>query len=144
MKRPVLLRLIPQGSGIKDSTLDHQKAWEASVQVQHRLIIRHPLQAAVLVVDDHGEIRLPAFTSDDRHTAEVDYINTAVHQRFGLLTTVLRSLSHSEAYDEVVVRVHELETHGDGALWSHTLRWYGRAELLSLPCIRDQSELVIS
>jgi aminoglycoside phosphotransferase (APT) family kinase protein len=102
------------------------------VQVQHRLIIRHPLQAAVLVIHERGEIRLPAFISDDRHTAEVDYINAAVRQRFGLLTTVLRSLSHFEALDEVVVRVHELETHGDGALWSQTIRWYGRAQLLSL------------
>jgi hypothetical protein len=62
------------------------------MQVQHRLIIRHPRQAAVLVVDDNGKARLPAFTSDDHHTAEVDYINAAVHEQFGLLTTVLRSL----------------------------------------------------
>jgi aminoglycoside phosphotransferase (APT) family kinase protein len=111
------------------------------VQVQHRLIIRHPLQAAVLVVDEGGETRLPAFISDDRHTAEVDYINAAMRQRFGLLTTVLRSLSHSEAHNEVVVRVHEIETHGDGALWSHTLRWYGRAELLSLPDAEERAAI---
>jgi Phosphotransferase enzyme family len=109
------------------------------MQVQHRLIIRHPLQAAVLVVDDHGEMRLPVFTSDDRHTAEVDHINAAVRQRFGLLTTVLRSLSHSEPQGEVVIRVHELETHGVSALQSDAMRWCGRAKLLSLSDGEDRA-----
>jgi hypothetical protein len=99
------------------------------MQVQHQLIIRHPWQAAILVVEDHGEVRLPAFTADDRHTAEVDSINATVHARFGLLTTVLRSLRHSVPHGEVVVRIHELETHGGSALQSHTLRWCGHAEL---------------
>jgi len=103
------------------------------VQVQHRLIIRHPLQAAILIVDAHGEARLPAFTFNDRHTAEVDYINAAVRERFGLITTVLRSLHHSDPRGNVVVRVHELETHGDSTLRSHMLRWYAHTELRSLP-----------
>ena len=103
------------------------------MQVQHRLIIRHPWQRAILLVNDHGEARLPAFTSDDRHTAEVDYINAAVQARFGLLTTVLRSLRHSMPQGDVVVRMHELETHGDSALRSKVLRWYGPVDLLPLP-----------
>jgi aminoglycoside phosphotransferase (APT) family kinase protein len=102
------------------------------VQVQHWLIIRHPLQTAILLINDNGEARLPAFTSDDRHTAEVEYINAAVRARFGLLTTVLRSLHHSAPHGDVVVRVHELETHGDSALRSHMRRWYEHTELLSL------------
>jgi Phosphotransferase enzyme family len=111
------------------------------MQMEHRLIIRHPRRIAILVVDDHGQLRLPAFTSDDRHTADVDYINAAARERFGLLTTVLRSQSHSEPHDEVVVRVHELETHGDSTLRSHTLRWYGRAELLSLSDREDRAAI---
>ena len=103
------------------------------MQVQHRLIIRHPLQAAILLIHDNGEARLPVFTSDDRHTAEVDYINAAVHTRFGLLTTVLRSLHHSAPHGDIVVRVHELETHGDSVPQSHMLQWYGHTEILSLP-----------
>jgi hypothetical protein len=113
------------------------------MQVQHRLIIRHPLQAAILVVDDHGEARLPAFASDDHHTAEVDYINATVHTQFGLLTTVLRSLHHGDPHGDIVVRVHELETHGSSALRSHTLRWCGRAELLSLAGGEDQAAITI-
>jgi aminoglycoside phosphotransferase (APT) family kinase protein len=111
------------------------------MQVQHRLIIRHPLQTAILVVDGQGETRLPAFTSDDRHTAEVDYINAAVRERFGLLTTVLRSQSHSEGHDEMVVRVHELETHGDSTLRSHTSRWWGWGRLLSLSDGEDRAAI---
>jgi aminoglycoside phosphotransferase (APT) family kinase protein len=103
------------------------------MRVQHRLIIRHPLQAAILVVHDNGGVQLPAFIAAERHTAEVDYINAAVLERFGLLTTVLRSLSHSDPRGDGVVRVYELETHGDSALGSHTLRWCGRTELRSLP-----------
>jgi aminoglycoside phosphotransferase len=111
------------------------------MQVQHRLLIRHPLQPTILVVDDHGDVRLPVFTSDDHHTAEVDYINAAVHKQFGLLTTVLQSLYHSARRGDVVVRVHELETHGSSALSSHLLRWCGHAELLSLPDVEDQAAI---
>jgi hypothetical protein len=111
------------------------------MQVQHRLIIRHPLQPAILVVNDNGEVRLPAFTSDDHHTAEVDYINAAVQEQFRLLTTVLRSLHHSALLGNVVVRVHELETHGSSALRSPMLRWCGHAELLSLPDGEDQAAI---
>jgi Phosphotransferase enzyme family len=113
------------------------------MQVHHRLIIRHPLQTAILVVDDHGETRLPAFTSDDHHTAEVDYINAAVQEQFGLLTTVLRSLHHSAPLGDVVVRVHELETHGSSALRSNMVRWYRHAELRALADGEDQAALAI-
>jgi len=101
------------------------------MQMLHRLIIRHPQQAAILVVGEHGEARLPSFTSDDRHTAEVDYINATARERFGLLTTVLRSLHHSDPLGDVVVRVHELQAHGGSELRSSMVRWRGHAELLS-------------
>jgi hypothetical protein len=109
------------------------------VQVQHRLIIRHPRQRALLLVNDQEEARLPAFTSDDRHTAEVDYINAAVQARFGLQTTVLQSVRHSTPQGDVVVRMHELETHGDSALRSNVLRWHGPADLLPLSDREEQA-----
>ena len=80
---------------------------------------------------DAGGLRLPAFASDDRHTAEVDYINLAVRERFGLLTTVLRGLRHSDPLGEVVIRVHELEAHGDAAPVPPGMHWCGRDELSS-------------
>ena len=100
-------------------------------QVRHRLIIRHPSQPAILVLGDAGGLRLPAFASDDRHTAEVDYINLAVRERFGLLTTVLSGLRHSDPLGEVVVRVHELQARRDGAPLPPGMRWCGRDELSS-------------
>jgi len=93
--------------------------------INHRLIIRHPSKPAILLVSDAGRLRLPAFVSDDRHTAEVDYINLAVQERFGLRTTVLRSLHHSDPLADVVVRIHELEAHGDGAPLPSGARWCG-------------------
>ena len=72
--------------------------------INHRLIIRHLSKPAILLVNDAGRLRLPAFVSDDRHTAEVDYINLAVQERFGLRTTVLRSLRRSDPLVDVVVR----------------------------------------
>jgi hypothetical protein len=111
------------------------------MQVQHRLIIRHPCRTAILIVDDQGQMRLPAFTSDERHSADVDYINAAARQCFGLLTTVLRSLRHSKPQGEVMVRVHELETHGSSALQSETLQWYGQGELPSLSDGEDREAI---
>src|SRR4029453_13804606 len=77
------------------------------------------------------------------HTAEVDYINAAVQEQFGLVTTVLQSLYHSDPLSDVVVRVHELETHGSGALRSHLLRWCRHAELRALAEVEDQAAIAI-
>jgi hypothetical protein len=89
--------------------------------VRHRLIIRSAAGDRVLVDARSGRFRLPVITTDDRHTAEVDYINAAVADGFGIATTVLRSLSHSDPAAEVVDRLHELELRGDvapaGLLW---------------------------
>jgi hypothetical protein len=81
-------------------------------RVRHRLIIRHPSGSAVVVVDASGAPRLPSFVADDRHTAEVDYINDAARRQLGLQTTVLRSHWHSEPRDGLIDRVHELVAHG--------------------------------
>lgn len=84
-----------------------------ALQIHHRLIVRHPSQPAVLLT---GDAALPVFTSEDRHTAEVDYINAAARGRLGLVTTVLRSLHHSDPVDDVVVRVHEVQAHAAASL----------------------------
>ena len=93
--------------------------------VLHRLIIRHPWRPAVLLAGDPGR-RLPAFPSSDRHTADVDHITRMVRERLGLLTTVLRSLRHSDPLDPVVVRVHELQAYGDEGPLPPDVRWYER------------------
>jgi len=96
-----------------------------AASVEQRLIIRHPSDPAILVIGDSAVLRLPSVIADDRHTAEVDHINTAVRERFGLVTTVLRSLDHSDANQEPIVRLHELELHG-GQPRAVGLRWYER------------------
>ncbi|HET6470236.1 MAG TPA: hypothetical protein VFG38_00250, partial [Pseudomonadales bacterium] len=77
------------------------------------MIVRHPSRAGVIAVDRFGT--LPRVDTDDRHTADVDHLNAAVEMRYGLCTTVLRSLLHGDARDGVVERAHELEVHGDPA-----------------------------
>src|SRR4030095_15490674 len=78
------------------------------LRVRHRLIIRHPSGSTVLFVNTTGAPRLPSFVSEDRHTADVDYINDAAWEQLGLHTTVLRSHWHSEVRDGVVDVGHQL------------------------------------
>jgi hypothetical protein len=84
---------------------------EAPPRVRHRLLIRHPSDPAILLADASPTSRLPSFVSEDRHTAEVDYINAAVRHQLGVATTVLRSHAHGAPRDGVVDRVHELVAH---------------------------------
>jgi Phosphotransferase enzyme family len=81
--------------------------------ILHQLIVRHPSRRAILVENFADGPRLPSFAAEDRHTAEVDYINAAVLERWGLVTTVLRSLRHGapDPGSGVVLRTHELEVH---------------------------------
>ena len=78
---------------------------------RHRLIVRHPTRTREIGVEPSGA--LPRFDSDDRHTADVDHINDEMLSRYGVRTTVLRSLLHGEVRDGVVERAHEIEVHGD-------------------------------
>jgi aminoglycoside phosphotransferase len=74
-------------------------AWSPSMTpplVRHHLVIRHPSRAAILLVRSAAEAALPSITTAERHTAEVDHINAAVRETFGLTTIFLRSLFHDE------------------------------------------------
>lgn len=88
-------------------------------RVRHRLIVRHPSRAEVLI-DSGG---LPQLITEEQHTAAVDYLNAAVAERFGVRTTVLRSISHSDVYEGLIDRVHELEALDEGAMSSAGLQW---------------------
>ncbi len=91
-----------------------------SPTVRHRLMIEQPGTSGNILLDGDA---LPLLVTDDRHTAEVDYINALVAERFGLRTVVLRSLEHSEAdaSDGSFDRVHALEVVGDAR--THELKW---------------------
>ena len=77
--------------------------------VRHRVIVRGAGGDLLLAAGRPDRPHLPTFMSGERHTAEVDYINAAMANRFGVATTVLRSLSHSGPVDGIVDRSHELE-----------------------------------
>jgi aminoglycoside phosphotransferase (APT) family kinase protein len=87
--------------------------------MRHRLVVRHPDGRRILLASGG----LPQLVTEERHTADVDYINAGVAERFGLRTIVLRSIGHSDVAAGVVDRVHELETLGGTALASPALRW---------------------
>src|SRR5262245_57787386 len=59
----------------------------------------------------HDGLRLPSVDTEDRHTADTDYLNAAVLARWGVRCTVLQSLYHSAESDGRVERVHALELH---------------------------------
>ncbi len=77
-----------------------------------------------MLIDGPAGAALPAVTTADYHTAEVDYLNAAVREQFGLTTVVLRSLHHdAEPHGDVVGRAHEL--HSRDAQWTprRGMRW---------------------
>jgi hypothetical protein len=92
---------------------------------RHRLIMPDARQATHVAIDRTRGVALPSVDTDDRHTAEVDHVNDAVLQRYGVKSTVRCSLFHGDPCDRVVERVHVLELHG-GAL-SCSARLDGRA-----------------
>ena len=82
----------------------------------HRLIVLDPRQPTHVAIERTRGVALPSVDTDDRHTAEVDHVNDAVLQRYGVRTTVRCSLFHGDPHDGVVERVHVLELHGGAAL----------------------------
>jgi hypothetical protein len=82
----------------------------------HRLIVPDPRQATHVAIERTGGVALPSVDTDDRHTSEVDHVNDAVLQRYGVRATVRCSLFHGDPRDGVVERVHVLELHGARAM----------------------------
>src|SRR4029450_5026528 len=73
-------------------------------------------QATHVAIDRTRGVALPSVDTDDRHTAEVDHVNDAVLQRYGVSATGRCSLFHGDPRDGVGARVHVLELHGGAPL----------------------------
>jgi hypothetical protein len=76
-------------------------------RVRHHAIISHPSEPRILLLESPAGWELAHFTSDERHTAEVDYINKAVSYQFGIDVTRLRcvrSQRNPVARDHVRIR----------------------------------------
>ena len=91
------------------------------------------------MIDAAGDPKLPMVTTADAHTADTDYINVAVEARFGVKTTVLRSLSHSPPIDGSVERVHELEAHDAPT----SVRWCDAPDLAKLDDPEDRRAVAL-
>src|SRR6185436_12398881 len=104
-----------------------------AASVLHRLVVRRA-DAAVLLVRNGNAWSLPEIVLEERHTAEVEHLNAAVLERWGVVTTALAGLTHDDAADEVrrahALEAHEQRRHGDA------LRWASLAEIESL-CSTD-------
>lgn len=85
-----------------------------AARVRHRLVIREPRRAAILLVGG-DRLELPEIVLEERHTAEVEHLNAAVRERFGLHTTVLLAIAHEET-PEGTRRTQVLECHDSGSL----------------------------
>jgi len=83
----------------------------------------------ILLHAENGAWRLPAFSTVDHHTGDVDFINSAVRKMCGLDVTVLRCLRHeADTNAGTVDRIFELESHGE-LVADGTWEWYAPDQL---------------
>ena len=94
-------------------------------------LLPHPLEARVLMLNVHGEWRLPSWEDAAQHAwQETDHVNRAVAARFGVEATVLRCVrSRIDPASDVVDRVYELENHSAAHDVIPGATWVGPAEL---------------
>jgi hypothetical protein len=99
--------------------------------VTHRLIVPDVAARSWLVTTAN---ELPRVDTMDAHTADTEYLNAAVLDRWGIRCTVLQSVHHSEITDNQVQRAHVLEL--DGVL-APGLVWCGSTDSMADPLDRD-------
>jgi Phosphotransferase enzyme family len=99
--------------------------------VRHQLIVRDLTGERILLIADSHAWSLPSSELDDHHTAETDYINQSLHERFGIEVTVLRCL-HNMVERDKTIRAYELELHGADPPGKSGLRWFDREETTHL------------
>ena len=104
----------------------------------YRILLPHPLEPRLLLLQTHGEWRVPQWQDGvDRDWEDVAHINRAVSARFGAETTVLRCLRHDvDPVSGGVVRIYELENHSPLPDLPPDLNWVGQQELERLS-VRD-------
>lgn len=104
-------------------------------RVRHRLVICDPRRDAILLAHRGDRRELPEVVLEERHTADVEHLNAAAGDRFGLRTTVLLAIAHEETA-EGPLRTHVLECHEGGsgpASAAEPVTWIGSDELAGSP-----------
>src|SRR5438034_3811440 len=97
----------------------------------YSVIVRHALEARVLLLREGAVWSLPHWATADRHYWHLtEFVIRTVRDQLGLEATVLRCLENRhEAATGRVRRVYALETHGP-LFWSPPAggRWVGEKE----------------
>ena len=106
--------------------------------VHHHLVIRKQPAAAILLVADGDAWQLPRLVTGDRHTAEVDYLNAAALERWGIAITILRCVDDVFLPErQTIVRAYDAEHHGQQRALPPGVRWCTAEELPSIRWARD-------
>ena len=105
--------------------------------MRYSVLLPHPLEPRLLMLNAHGEWRLPFWEESAPHTwQEAHHVNRAVAARFGMETTVLRCVhSRTDPGTGEVDRLYELENHSAPHDIVPAATWIGPAdlELLHVP-----------
>jgi hypothetical protein len=99
--------------------------------IRYCALLPHPLEPRLLMMNAHGEWRLPCWDDSAAHTwQETSHVNRAVAARFGIETTVLRCVrSRTHPGTGAMDRVYELENHSAPHDVIPAATWVGPAEL---------------
>ncbi|HEX2167809.1 MAG TPA: hypothetical protein VHG09_11310 [Longimicrobiales bacterium] len=98
---------------------------------RYLVLLPHPLEPRLLMLNAHGEWRLPGWEDSAAHTwQETSHVNRAVAARFGMETTVLRCVwSRTDPTTGDIDRVYEMENHSAPHDMIPAATWVGPAEL---------------
>ena len=99
------------------------------------LLVAHPAEPRVLVVEDGPTWSLPHVAATERRLWQsVDHLNRGMLDRLGLVTTVLRCVHHDfDAAAGRVQLVYAMESHSPAWSPPDGARWLRRDELRALP-----------
>lgn len=98
---------------------------------RYSVLLPHPLEPRLLMLNAHGEWRLPFWEESASHTwQETHQVNRAVAARFGMETTVLRCVhNRTDPGTGEIDRLYELENHSAPHDMIPAATWVGPAEL---------------
>lgn len=110
--------------------------WSATRCRQH-LVLAHPTDRAVLLVEGSAGWELPVLEMDPSHPGDAEAIARGVHERLGLDVVVLGCLHHSfDGATRVGEWLRELESRRPAWTPTAPARWVGADDLGSLPLAR--------
>lgn len=97
----------------------------------YRVLLPHPLEPRLLMMQAHGEWRLPEWDDATEHAWQVtDHVNRAVAARYGMETTVLRCVRNTPDYTTGSdTRVYELDNHSAPHDMVPSSTWIGQSDL---------------